>query len=248
MPRGVARPILCAMAKAHDTWRVLGHGPLEQLADGVWRVEGSLPGMALKRVMTIARLANGSLVVHNAIALDDKGMSALDALGKVAFILVPNGYHRLDAPTFAKRYPEARVLVPRGARAKVAEVVNVSGDYGDFPADPRVKLEHLDGVRDGEGVMSIESDDGVTLVLNDVVFNMPHLPGFGGFVVRALGSSGGPRVTRIARTLLIKDKRAVRAHLERLAATPRLKRIVVSHHEVITDDPGATLARVAATL
>lgn len=236
------------MAKANATWTVLAHGPLEKLDDGLWRIEGSLPGMALKRVMTIARLADGTLVVHNAIALDDAGMRALDALGKVAFIIVPNGYHRLDAPSFAKRYPDARVLAPRGARAKVEEVVTVNGDYGDLPADPRVRLEHLDGVRDGEGIMRVESDDGVTLVFNDLVFNMPHMPGFSGFVMRVLGSSGGPRVTRIARTFLIKEKAAVRAHLERLAATPRLKRIVVSHHQVIVDAPSATLARVAATI
>ena len=235
------------MAKANATWTVLAHGPLEKLDDGLWRIEGSLPGMALKRVMTIARLADGALVIHNAIALDDAGMRALDALGKVAFIVVPNGYHRLDAPSFAKRYPDARVLAPRGARAKVEEVVTVNGDYGDLPADQHVRLEHLDGVRDGEGVMRVESDDGVTLVFNDLVFNMPHMPGFSGFVMRVLGSSGGPRVTRIARMLLIKEKAAVRAHLERLAATPRLKRIVVSHHQVIVDAPSATLARVAAT-
>lgn len=236
------------MAKANATWTVLAHGPLEKLDDGLWRIEGSLPGMALKRVMTIARLADGALVIHNAIALDDAGMRALDALGKVAFIVVPNGYHRLDAPSFAKRYPDARVLAPRGARAKVEEVVTVNGDYGDLPADQHVRLEHLDGVRDGEGVMRVESDDGVTLVFNDLVFNMPHMPGFSGFVMRVLGSSGGPRVTRIARMLLIKEKAAVRAHLERLAATPRLKRIVVSHHQVIVDAPSATLARVAATI
>ena len=236
------------MAKANATWTVLAHGPLEKLDDGLWRIEGSLPGMALKRVMTIARLADGALVIHNAIALDDAGMRALDALGKVAFIVVPNGYHRLDAPSFAKRYPDARVLAPRGARAKVEEVVTVNGDYGDLPADQHVRLEHLDGVRNGEGVMRVESDDGVTLVFNDLVFNMPHMPGFSGFVMRVLGSSGGPRVTRIARMLLIKEKAAVRAHLERLAATPRLKRIVVSHHQVIVDAPSATLARVAATI
>ena len=236
------------MAKANATWTVLAQGPLEKLDDGLWRIEGSLPGMALKRVMTIARLADGALVIHNAIALDDAGMRALDALGKVAFIVVPNGYHRLDAPSFAKRYPDARVLAPRGARAKVEEVVTVNGDYGDLPADQHVRLEHLDGVRDGEGVMRVESDDGVTLVFNDLVFNMPHMPGFSGFVMRVLGSSGGPRVTRIARMLLIKEKAAVRAHLERLAATPRLKRIVVSHHQVIVDAPSATLARVAATI
>lgn len=236
------------MPNAHAEWTVLDHGPLERLGDDVWRVEGALPGMTMKRVMTIARRSDGQLVVHNAIAMRDDAMREIEALGPVAFVLVPNGFHRLDAPSFAKRYPSARVLCPRGARAKVEQVVAVHGDYSDFPADERVRLEHLDGVKEAEGAMTVDGDDGATVVLNDIVFNMPHQPGFGGFVLRMLGSSGGPRVTRIARLFLIDDKRAVRRHLERLAATPRLARVVVSHHEVIADDPGGTLRRVAATL
>lgn len=236
------------MAKAHATWTVLSHGPVEEIADGVWRVEGALPKMAMRRVMTIARMASGGLVVHGPIALDEAAMRKVDALGDVAFIVVPNGYHRLDAPAYAARYPKARVLCPRGARERVAEVVAAAGDYGDLPADARVRLEHLDGVGDAEGAMIVTSDDGATVVLNDVVFNMPHLDGFAGLVLRAIGSSGGPRITRVARMLVVKDKAALRAHLERLAATPRLQRVVVSHHQMIDVAPAETLARVAATL
>jgi hypothetical protein len=229
------------MAKTHTQWTVLAHGSIEEIADGVWRVEGTLPSAAMKRVMTVARRADGALVVHNAIALGEDAMKSLDALGRVGWLLVPNGYHRLDAATFAARYPEARVLCPRGARAKVEEVVAVHGDYGDFLADARVRLEHVDGTKDREGAMIVTSNDGATVVLNDLVFNMPHGSGMTGFILRMLGSSGGPRVTRIARMLVVDDKSAVRAHLERLAATPNLARVVVSHHDMIADRAAETL-------
>ena len=65
---------------------------------------------------------------------------------------------------------------------------------------------------------------------------------------KPLRSSGGPRVSTVDRALLVKDKPALRACLERLAQTPRLVRVVVSHHETIADQPGEVLARVAATL
>ena len=55
-------------------------------------------------------------------------------------------------------------------------------------------------------------------------------------------------MTRIGRLLLVKDAAAFKAHLERLAETPDLKRIIVSHHRMITDDPGSTLREVAARL
>jgi len=42
------------MAKVKDDWRVLRHGPIEKLDENLWYVTGSLPGMSLKRVMTLA--------------------------------------------------------------------------------------------------------------------------------------------------------------------------------------------------
>ena len=59
------------MARAHDEWCVLRHGPIEKLENNLWTVTGSLTGMSLKRVMTVARLDDGDLVMHSAIALDE---------------------------------------------------------------------------------------------------------------------------------------------------------------------------------
>ena len=54
-------------------------------------------------------------------------------------------------------------------------------------------------------------------------------------------------MSRIARMFLIKDKRAFALHLERLA-TPDLTRIIVAHHEIISNEPARTLQKVAASL
>lgn len=238
-----------ARAKAHTEWTVLRHGPIQRLSERLWRVEGTLPAMPMARVMSIARRSDGGLVVHNAIAVDDAAIAEIEAWGPVAAIVVPNGYHRLDARAFHDRYPGARVVCPRGSRAKVEQVVPVTGGYEDEPADTAVALETLDGTAAAEGVMIVRDAGGASLVFNDIVFNMPHLPGVHGFVLRRItGSSGGPRISRIARWFLAKDKPALRAHLERLAATPDLRRIVVSHHEVIDRDPARVLRDVAATL
>jgi hypothetical protein len=237
------------MAGASGAWVVRGHGPIEKIGSRVWRVEGDVPGMALKRVMTIARLTDGRLVVHNGIALAEDAMREIDAWGKVAFVLVPNGFHRIDAAAFAARYPDAKVLCPRGSRARVAQVVPSVGDYAELPADANVSLALIEGVGDQEGVMTITDESGVSLVLTDTVFNMPHVAGVAGFVLKHVTlSSGGPRVTRIARMFLVKDKKRLAAHLERLAATHGLTRVIVGHHEMITDAPAEALRRAAATL
>ena len=204
--------------------------------------------MPLKRVMTIARLDSGELALLNVIALNDDAMREIEAFGRPAYIVVPNGWHRLDAKVFADRYPEARVLTPSGARSKVAEVVRVSGTLADFPADPNVSLFELDGVGGSEGVMQVRSNGRSTLVFTDAIFNMPHLPGLQGFVLRYVtNSTGGPRVSRLFRLMAMKDKRALREHFERLA-TPDLARIVVSHHESVNENAQSVLQSVASTL
>ena len=237
------------MAKANATWKVLPHAPIEKLSDRLWRVEGDLVGVPMKRVMAVARRDDGSLVIHNGIALEDEAMREIDAWGKVSMIIVPNGYHRMDAKVFHERYPDAKIVCPAGSRKKVEEVVPVTATYDEVAADGAVELATLDGTKQREGLMLVRGADGTSLVLNDAVFNMPHQPGVKGFVLRRLtGSSGGPKVSRIMKMLAIADRAAFRAHLERLAETPGLRRILVAHHQTIDVDPASVLRGVAATL
>ena len=233
---------------SHTDWRVLTHRPLEKVADNLWRVEGDLPSMPLKRVMAVVRMKDGRLVIHGAMALEDAAMKKLEALGEPAVMLVPSGFHRMDAARFAHRYPKMQVYCPAGARARVAARVRLDGTYDDFAGDASVRLEPVDGIGDAEGAMRVASEDGTTLVFNDILFNMPHPTGFGGVVTRVLGSSGGPRVSRTARIALLKDARALARRFVALATTPDLVRVMVAHHETITEKPADALRNVALTL
>jgi hypothetical protein len=141
-----------------------------------------------------------------------------------------------------------RVYCPAGARARVAARVRLDGTYDDFAGDATVRLEPVDGIGDAEGVMRVSSEDGTTLVLNDILFNMAHPGGLGGVVTWLLGSSGGPRVSRTARIALLKDPRALARRFVALAATPALVRVMVAHHETIADRPADALRDVALTL
>jgi hypothetical protein len=234
------------MAKPLDTWKVFPHRPIETMSPNVWRIEGDLPGANGTRVMTVAKRTDGKLVVHNAIALDDPQMKELDEFGEVAVIVVPNGFHRLDAGIFAKRYPNAKVVCPEGAKKKVEQVVKVHTAYDDKSiGDDDVRFEHLEGTNRGEGVMLVRSADGETVVLNDAINNLPKMGGFFGFI---LAPTGRASVPRIARWMMIKDKPAFRAHVERLAKQSNLKRVIVSHGAVMSKDAGDTLASALTSL
>lgn len=239
-----------AAKKTSDEWIVRPHGALEKLTDNLWWVTGSLPGMSLKRVMAVARTSSGKLVLHSAIAMDDARMTELEALGEPAFLVVPNRGHRLDAPAYKKRYPNIRVYAPRGGREKIADVVPVDGVYEEFPADDAVRFEMLHGVNDEEGAMIVKSPDGTTVVLNDVVMNMDRKRDPLGFLFTTLlGSAPGPRVSRLVKLLFIKDQKALRADLERLADIPDLQRVMVAHEKVAQgDDARAALRKAASQL
>lgn len=233
-----------------NDWSVLPHGAIQRVSANLLRVEGSLAtGPPIKRVMTVAKRVDGSLVIHSAIALDESAMRELEAFGTMKYLIVPNQWHRLDAARYLERYPDMAVFCPRGSRKKVEEVVSVSGTYDEFPNDNRVRLEPLAGINDTEGVMIVDEQDGLTLVFNDVLFNMPHQSGLAGWILKKVTcSSGGPRISRVVRITMIKDKSALRANLEQLADRPRLKRIIVSHHEMIVSEPARVLREVARTL
>jgi hypothetical protein len=236
------------MAKAHTTWKVLRHGPIERLGDNIWRVKGALPGMTLERVMTIVRRADGSLLLHSPIALAEAQMAELDALGPVAVLVVPNAGHRLDSPPYKQRYPNALVFCPPGGRDRVEQVVRVDGTYLDYADDGVLRFELLDGVANAEGAMIVRSADGSSVVLNDVVMNMDRKKDVLGFLfTTALGSAPGPRVSRLVRLLYVKNQPALRAHLERLAELPDLVRLVVSHENVASGPAAAAALREAAS-
>jgi hypothetical protein len=198
--------------------------------------------------MTVAKMCDLRLVFHSPIALDESTMAEIDKWGPPAYVIVPSGYHRMDAPAYKRRYPAVKVLAPRGARSKVEEVMPVDGTYEDFPEDTSVAFQMIPGIDEKEGAMIVRSSDGVTVVLNDVVMNMDRKRDPLGYIFTTLlGSAPGPRVSRLAKLALVKDKRALRTELERLAAIPNLVRLVVSHENVATGKNAAEALRKAAT-
>jgi hypothetical protein len=236
------------MAKPFETWTVFPHGPIEKVTENLWRVAALVPGAPFPRTMIVVRLADGRLVIHNAIALGDGEMKELEAWGTPAFLIVPSGAHRLDAKIFKNRYPSMRVIGPPGAKKKIDEIVSVDTTEADF-GDPGVRYEVVAGTADSECVLIVPSKAGTTLVFNDVLMNMQKLPGFGGFMMGLFGFTGPkPKVSGPSRMFVVKDKKALRAELERRAATPGLARIEVGHGNAITSEPAAALRDAASTL
>ena len=235
---------------ADADWEVLPHGELVPLAENLWRVEGALPNMALKRSMVVARTSDGKLVLHSAIAMDEDHMRQLEALGEPCWLVVPNGWHRMDAPRYKARYPALKVICPTQSRGRVAEKLPVDATYAELPSlDPTstVSLEEIDPERHMEGVMVVRSADGVSLVFGDSLFNLPHGEGLFWFVYgRLLGSTGGPKVPLVGRLMMFvtRSAGAFRALLGRRLDEGNVVRLIPAHGNVVNDDVQGVLARL----
>ena len=232
-----------------DSWQVLEHGELRQLQDNLWSVEGALPRMTLRRRMCVMRLGDGRLALHSAIALREPVMAELEALGQPAILIVPNGFHRLDAEAYKRRYPQLRVYCPAASRERVQESVAVDGDLSGLPNDPALQVHALGDNKVGEVAFVVSHADGTcSAVVTDVVFNHPHAPGLSGLLMRLLGSTGSPRITRVARAAIVRDPKQLAVALRQLAEVPGLCRVVVGHGDPIEDNAKGVLHTLAATL
>lgn len=230
------------MATCYTTWTVLKHKPIERLAPNLWRVEGVMDG-GTRRIMSMVRLMDGRVLLHNAIALDEGEMAGIDAWGEVAGILVPNAFHRMDARIMQARYPNAKVYCPANAVKAVTKATPVHGSYLDVPGDATVKVRHLAGVKENEGVVEVQGGEGLTLVFNDLLMNMPKVS----YPMEAfIGPSGRTAIPRFARWFWVKDKAALRADLSALVARGPT-RLVPGHGRDVLEDVGEKL-REAITL
>lgn len=238
------------MTRPFREWKVLPHGKLSEIDQNILTVTGEIrmPLMNLPRRMTVVRLNDSRLVVFSAIALDEAEMAKLEAYGRPAYLIVPSDKHRLDAKIWKDRYPAMRVVAPEGARAKVAEIVPVDTVAPDFD-DPKVEFVTVPGTRDRESALVVQTPNGTTLVLNDVVGNIRDAHGLGGWLLSKVGFAGDrPRIPGVVKKVMIADKNALRAQLLQWAEIASLKRILVSHGSPIEEDPRQTLRELASSL
>jgi len=234
---------------AHRPWIVTPHQPLEAVEENLWCVRSGVPGIpGLDRRMCIVRRADGRLVFYNAVPVDEPTLAAIRALGTPAQLVVPHELHAMDAAAFRERLG-VKAYAPAARREAVAKRVPVDGTFEELPKDPSVAVESVAGVKTGEGVLAIRSGPSVSLAVADVVTNVPHRPGLRGAIFRLVGFTGPePKLPPPVRLRVVGDRAALRAHLERLAATPGLARILVSHGAVVDRDPSGVLRRIAARL
>jgi hypothetical protein len=234
------------MTAPFKEWTVLPHGDLTQVNERIVTVVGELqmPLLRLPRRMSAVRLTSGDLAIFSAIALRDADMAKLEAFGRPTFLVVPSVMHRLDAPSFARRYPKVTVVAPRGGAEKIGDVVRVDTSTPDF-GDPSVRYVELAG----DSALEVDCADGMTVIVNDLIGDIHDESGIGGWFLRVMGFAGDdPHVPAPVKVLMGKHKSEVARQFRSWAEHANLRRIIVSHGDPIESDPRGALRTLAASL
>lgn len=207
---------------------------VQQLDSDLWIADSPLrfAGLEVGARMTVVRLRGGDLLLHSPIAASEELVRAVQALGRVAYLVAPNRLHHLFVGEWLKACPDALAFVAPGLETKRSDL-NIAGVLTD-EAEPG-----WDGVVDQIVVNGFPFVNEViffhrpskTLIATDLAFNIGESsPWLTRFFFRIGGAYGRLTPTAIER-VGIRDRAAFRASLERILEWP-FERLVVAHGDV----------------
>ncbi len=217
--------------------------PLHPLAESLWVLDRELRHFGIARLpsrSTLIRLESGGLAVISPPAPDDATREAIDSLGAVEAVVVPNPFHYLFARDFLRAYPGATLYGVPGLGARVPEL-DFARDLGpDAPGEWPTEIETL--VVESRGNLSealLFHEPSRSLIVTDLAFNLVRYPRrWDRLFWQASGMPAGFGPGRTSRTLLLADRKAASRALSRAARWP-MERIVVAHGEVIEAEAAA---------
>lgn len=207
---------------------------LRRLADDLWVTERPQRffGLPVGARMTVIRLSGGRLLLHSPLPLDTPLRADLDALGRVAYAVAPNRLHHLYAGDVARAYADARLWVAPGLPEKRPDLVH-AGVLGDeAPIEWRGELEQaFFRGRPYENEVAFFHPATRTLILCDLAFNFGPRNAWPTRVLMSLLRSYGKLGPSKLDPLLIRDRAAARASLDRILAWD-FDRVIVAHGDV----------------
>jgi len=224
--------------------------PPTQLATNLWTIDRRLRmpgGPILPTRTTIVVLDDGGLLVISPPPVEAGGLEALDAIGPVRHVLVPNSFHHLNAGRFMSHYPDASFWAAPGLFSRVPGLPAGSEITESAPREwsGAVELAILQPTSEVSEVALFHRKS-ATLVLTDLAFHMVRFSGVGEkllWLLSGVPPAFGP--SRTARMLLLRDRRLSEPFLRRIAEWP-FQRILVAHGDPVDVDARAVFRRAFA--
>jgi Domain of unknown function (DUF4336) len=199
-------------------------------------------GVRLRSKTTVVRFSDGALWVHSPCPPTDSVCAALDALGDVRWIVVPNRFHHLQTPATAARYPKARVVGPKSVQLRNPYVSLAMG--ADDPAyvrsTPELTPIQLRGVPFLEETVFFHAASGSLIAADLLISCCARDHWTWRMAARIWGRYGKVRTPPDVR-MKTRASTAVAESIAQMRALP-IQQILVAHADPITDRPVQRLA------
>ena len=208
---------------------------LTPLAADLWVARRPLPLVVgdIGTHMTVVRLPDGGLFLHSPAPFDAETKRALDESGPVRCVAAPSKVHHFFVGAYGAAYPEARLFAAPGLPEKRQDL-RFDAILGDDPPPEwkGVLEQHLFRGAPYVNEVVFFHPASRTLVLTDLAFNMRQPPaGRARLFCWLVGASGRFGPHRMLR-LMIRDRAAARASVQRILAWD-FDRVIVTHGEVL---------------
>jgi len=212
--------------------------------DSIWVAERPVwfGGVRLRSKTTVVRLSDGALWVHSPCPPTDSVCAALDALGDVRWIVVPNRFHHLQAPATAARYPDARVVGPKSAELRNPQLRLTMG--ADDPAyvrsTPELTSIQLRGIPFLEETVFFHPATGSLIGADLLISACARDHWTWRIAARIWGRYGRVKTPPDVR-MRTRASMAVAESIAQMRALP-IRQILVAHADPVTDRPIEQLA------
>ncbi|MEM8796987.1 MAG: hypothetical protein AAGE61_15600 [Pseudomonadota bacterium] len=142
-------------------------------------VDGVYVAHTGKLSSTAIRLKSGGLCLYSPVAaMAKKGAAFFDRLGDVTILFAPNHYHNKGLAPYAALFPDAKLVAPSNAEARLKKVTGLEfGGLDDLEKDlpDHIKLLKPDGLKTGEVWLQVKQDPEVVWIVTDA-FSSERLP------------------------------------------------------------------------
>ncbi|MEG3641599.1 hypothetical protein [Magnetococcus sp. PR-3] len=143
------------------------HGPIDTVFEDLFFVTGTMKNeffgsmWQFSRNMTIVREGD-ELTIINSIRLDDEGLTALDALGKVKHVVRIGDMHGVDDPFYVDRY-KATFWAPQGMVVEEGLQIDKELTEGGEMPFGQSSLFAFKTVERPEAIIRMDRDGGVLI-------------------------------------------------------------------------------------
>lgn len=213
--------------------------------NAIWVTERPVwfSGVRLRSRTTVVRLAGDALWVHSPCAPTDEVCRALDALGEVRWLVVPNRFHHLEAPANAIRYPSARVVGPKSAEARNRRVRVSAGldDPAYLRSTPELLPMQIGGVPFLDETVFFHATSGTLIAADFLMSACARDHWTWRTAARILGRYDKVQTPPDVQWNT-KANAAIGESIAQLRALP-IERILVAHADPITDRPVQQLVK-----